>query len=228
MSALWGKKSKQNNDNVALTRSNEPARISKTLDKKLKAESKEPLGRRIKKLFANKAFLAGVAILFLLVGAGLAYTNLRQEKKASTESKQEDYQSLLSSVKELRNQDKDSEALLRLNKYYEDNPNLSKEQRYLVAKEIAAIYVTSGDSENGLKWQTIALENNPKPMYGDYLAMATVFSAKKDDYNTLKYLKLSLESLKSDNIEPKGGPRTKIIEHQIEQLEGKKSGVQNP
>jgi predicted negative regulator of RcsB-dependent stress response len=213
----WGHKNKQGGAGQAAQE--KPGRASNKLDYVLVAQSKQNSKLSLGKLKRHKR--AGiVALAVVLVLAGGAYAAWRFNQKNAAEQQAKDFQTLVTSVKDLRNQGKDGEAQVQLSQFNDKYPDQTQEQRYRVASELAAIYRTSGNTKNALKWQQTALDNNSNPGYSDYIALGEAYTQNRENAQAIKYLQLALDAVKGVDNSADGGPRGRLIQHQIDLLKG--------
>jgi tetratricopeptide (TPR) repeat protein len=220
MAWKWGHKNKQRGEDPAAQE--KPGRASNKLGYVLVAQSKQRSRFSLSRLKRHKRAVA-VALALVLVLVGGTYAAWYLSHKNGVEQQGRDFQALMTSVKDLRNQGKDGEAQIQLTRFNDKYPDQTKEQRYQIASELAAIFGTSGDFKNALKWQQTAFDNNPTPAYSDYLGLGEAYMQNRDNTQATKYLQLALDALKAgEGSEEDGGPRGRLIQHQIDLLNGKK------
>ena len=175
-------------------------------------------GRR--RLPKKRRLILLIVAVVLLVGAGGWYGSRYITQKNTDKQRDKDYQTLITNVKDLRDQAEDTKARLQLEAFDKKYPAQTQEQRYRVASELAEIFKSQGDYKGALHWQQQAFDNNPNPGYSDYFALGEAYTMNRNNAEAIKYLQLALDRLKTDQQEGPEGPRSTFIQHQINLLNG--------
>lgn len=194
-----------------------PDKATVRLDQPFVASDNPRKGLRGLKKLSGKQWLIAVVVLVLIAGGVAAFWYFG--RKSATDKQNQDFQALMSSVKDLRNQGKDGEAQAKLLEFYDHHPHQTKDQRYLIATELGAIFKTAGNYKKAVEWQRIAVDNNPDSTFGDYFTLGEAYALDKDNANAIKYFQLALDKLKQGDAGSDGGPQGRFIKNQIERLQ---------
>lgn len=166
----------------------------------------------------NRKLWVLVSVIVVIV-ALLIFQNQRIRNLANTQTRE--YNQLIALVTNLRSNNQDDEARDLLLKFNEKYPNNTvQSQRYRISSELAAIYMSVGDTVNANKWlvESINYDDSSRNKFDVYFNIAENSFRANNKAEAVKYYELALEALLKERTNQAGYSYQNYIQAQLQKL----------